>query len=365
MTRMKCFYAGEYGALMFTTDHGLTDICEGVGNGDSAVYPGGAPDTGFERDQVYYPEYRLNQTITHCDLHHNNLGYSGTMGNATHVIDNNFWDNATGLATDSFYAGGHPGYPQDSAVYENNRFWSNNFWVYGPKSDVTSATPVPAGTGLVIGGGNEDTIRNNYFWDNWRTGTMLITVPDVISCAGDVTSPKCIPTNPRATSNNNRTYDNIMGRTPDGKQAPNGVDFWWDEGASTVGNCWYKNVGPDGSEGSIKSDPPMPPVTGTSIPKFLPMDCSKSIGAGDAGKEQMEARCLVAIGSGDQDANLCDWFAQPVKPGTQAFAERQRREQLAMQQWVANPLSPERNCTLIGGMGGTLSCSPFLNRLGG
>ena len=30
--------------------------------------------------------------------------------------DNNFYDNTTGIATDSFYAGGHPGYPQDSAV---------------------------------------------------------------------------------------------------------------------------------------------------------------------------------------------------------------------------------------------------------
>jgi hypothetical protein len=365
MTRMKYFYAGEYGALMFASDHGLTDTCDGVGNGDSAVYPGGAADTGVLRDQSYYPDFRYNQAITHCDLHHNNLGYSGTMGNATHVYDNNFWGNTTGIATDSFYAGGHPGYPQDSALFENNRIWSNNFDVYGPKSDVKSATPVPIGTGMVIGGGDDDVFRNNQVWDNWRTGTMLITVPDPISCFGDPTTPHCIPTTIRSTSNDNRYYDNDMGRTPDGKQAPNGVDFWWDEGASTTGNCWYSNRGSDGSEASVKSDPPMPPVTGTSIPKFLPMDCSKSIGVGDLGKEQMEIRCLAAIGGGSQDGNLCDWFAEPAKPGTQAAALQQQREQALETQYAQNPLSPVRNCTLVGGLGGTLSCDPFLNRIGG
>src|SRR5690242_11147195 len=132
--RMKFFYAGEYGLLMFTSDHGLTENCEGVGNGDSAVYPGGAPDTGVLRDTRFYPEARLNQTITHCDLHHNNMATSGTMGNAVHYVEKNIYDNATGFVTDSFYADGHPGFPQDSTVYERNNVYSNNFNVYGPNS---------------------------------------------------------------------------------------------------------------------------------------------------------------------------------------------------------------------------------------
>jgi hypothetical protein len=363
MTRMKYFYAGEYGALMFTTDHGLTDTCEGVGNGDSAVYPGGAPDTGQLRDQHFYPTYRLNQTITHCDLHHNNLGYSGTMGNATHVVDNNWWDNATGIATDSFYAGGHPGFPQDSAVFENNRIFSNNFNVYGEKSDVKSATPVPIGVGILIGGGDDNIVRNNYIWDNWRRGTMLVAVPDAISCLGDPTTPHCIPTHVAQTSERNHYYNNVMGRTPDGKQAPNGVDFWWDEFPGNQGNCWYSNIGPDGSEASLKADPPMPPVSGTSIPKFLPMDCGTSIGVGDAAKQQMLTRCLVAIGGGVEDGDLCDWYAPPAKPGTQAFAQQQRHYKALSEQYAANPLSPEANCSLVGGIGGTLSCDPFKNRI--
>src|SRR5439155_711062 len=74
LDRDKFFYAGEYGALMFTSDHGLTENCEGVGNGDSAVYPGGAPETDDDpapnppdaRDTAFYPRARLNTKITRC-----------------------------------------------------------------------------------------------------------------------------------------------------------------------------------------------------------------------------------------------------------------------------------------------------------
>src|SRR3954466_11322219 len=178
---------------MFASDHGLTENCDAAGNGDSGVYPGGAADTGQMRDTRFYPEARLNQTITHCDSHHNNLGYSGTMGNATHVVENNFYDNTTGIATDSFFAGGHPGYPQSAAVYENNRIYSNNFNVYAPESDVKSSVPVPIGVGMLIGGGNDDTLKGNYIYDNWRRGTMLMSVPEAISCAPNNarTAPPC------------------------------------------------------------------------------------------------------------------------------------------------------------------------------
>jgi hypothetical protein len=363
MTRMKFFYAGEYGALMFTTDHGLTDTCEGAGNGDSAVYPGGAPDTGSQVDPRFYGSPRLNQTITHCDLYHNNLGYSGTMGNATHVIDNNFWGNATGLATDSFYAGGHPGFPQDSGVYENNRFWSNNFNIYATDSDVKSATPVPIGVGILIGGGNDDTIRGNWIWDNWRRGTMLVAVPDAISCLGDITTPHCVPEHVSQTSQGDHYYDNNMSRTPDGKPSPNGVDFWWDEFPGNQGDCWYSNRGADGREASLTSDPPMPPVTGVSIPKFLPMDCGSSVGVGDAVKEGMLMRCLAAVGSGTWDGDLCDWFAMPAKPGSAAALRQKERFAALSQGYAANPLSPEIHCTFSGGIHGSISCDPFKSRI--
>ena len=127
LSKFKVFYNKEYGTLTFTSDHGLTADCEGMGHGDSAVYPGAAPETA---EQTEEKARRANQEITRCDVHHNTLGYSGTMGNGTRVHHNNFYDNGTAVTTDSFFAGGHPGYPQDGAVFENNKIYSNNFNSY-------------------------------------------------------------------------------------------------------------------------------------------------------------------------------------------------------------------------------------------
>ena len=49
---------------------------------------------------------------------------------------------------------GHPGYPGDSALFEDNQIYSNNFNTYAPGSDVKPSFPFPVGTGLWIAGGN-------------------------------------------------------------------------------------------------------------------------------------------------------------------------------------------------------------------
>ena len=360
----KYMYAGEYGTLTFASDHGVTRTCEAKGNGDSGVYPGGAPDSsGSQRLDSFYPKARLNQLITHCDSHHNNLGYSGTMGNATHVVDNNFFDNTTGIATDSFYAGGHPGYPQNAAVYENNRIYSNNFNVYAPGSDVKSSVPVPIGVGMLIGGGNEDTLKGNYIYDNWRRGTMLMSVPDAISCAPntDGTAPPCTPGGAATTSNDNTYTKNVMSRTPDGKEMPNGVDFWWDEYASNTGNCWPDNKGQDGTPASVTSDPPRAPGDATA-PGYLPVkDCSSpaNSGAGDPQKEAVLGACAADFQNGTYDSTVCDWFSMPAKPegkGTNGAPPG-----LDVGAPHASGANYPSLCTLVSD---TLTCSPFQHRLG-
>ena len=365
MDRLKYFYAGEYGALMFASDHGLTQNCDGVGNGDSAVYPGGAADTGSLRDTKFYPEFRYNQTIRWCDMHHNNMATSGTMGNAVHIYENDIYDNASGLVTDSFYAGGHPGYPQDSTLYERNDVHSNNFNVYGKGSDVKSAVPVPIGVGIVIGGGDDNIIRDNHIYDNWRRGTMLIAVPDAVSCAptGEG-SPPCTPAGFATTSNRNRYYNNVMGRAPDGRVLPNGVDFWWDEFETNTGNCWYSNIGVDGKTSSITGDPPPPPVEGTSVPKFLPEDCNAptNVGTGSPTKEAVLIACVADFVGASEDSTVCDWFAPPAKPGSEAAARQKAQYDAAAQRAAASNPQVAPFCSLLGGPGGSLTCSPFRDR---
>jgi len=333
MSRVKFLYNKEYGGLMFASDHGLTTDCEGVGHGDSAIYPGGAPDTA---EQTTEPRRRVNNTITRCDIHHNTLGYSGTMGNGTRVVNNDFYDNSTAITTDSFYAGGHPGYPQDGARFENNRIYSNNFNSFVPESDVEPKVPVPVGVGIFIAGGNGNEIRGNRIWDNWRRGTMLINVPDSLS------DDKKTTTN--SVSHRNRYHDNVMGIAPNGDRLPNGVDFWWDEAPAQRDNCWFQN-------GDVTTDPPAP---------LTPSDCKNtSAGVTYGGKLSGELLpCAGSIAGDTYDASSCPWFRTPEKPassggggmGLPVSARASGAPQIAL---LAG------DCRLVGS---TLSCNGLLDR---
>ncbi|MFL5781741.1 MAG: right-handed parallel beta-helix repeat-containing protein [Thermoleophilaceae bacterium] len=332
--RLKFYYAGQYGELTFANDHGLVKNCEAIGNGDSGVYPGGAVDSGEQRP-ASWKKPRLNQAITKCDVHHNTLGYSGTMGNATHVYNNDFYDNSTAIATDSFYAGGHPGYPQDSAHFENNRIYSNNFNSYTPNSDVAPDVPVPVGTGILIAGGNNDVVAGNRIWDNWRRGTMLIAVPDAVSDKYD---------SAESTSHRNRYHDNVMGIAPGGKRMPNGVDFWWDQHPTNRNNCWYHNIGSKGTEASITSDPP---------PPMLPSNCQNvSTGATYAEKGPELGGCAASIEQDEYDANLCPWFRTPPKPGPNGGPAT-----LGTAAGAEAGQNLPKLCDMLPGQ--TLSCAPF------
>jgi hypothetical protein len=327
LTRFKVPYAGEYGLLTFVADHSLIENCDGWGAGDSALYPGSSADLG---EAVPPADRRYGTELRNCDMHHSALGFSGTDGNAVWVHNNEIYDNSMGFSTDVFTAPGHPGFPQDSDLLENNNFHSNNFNTYlppcpgaqkpgpnGPNqgcSDVVPTVPVPVGTGMFLAGGNANTIRNNRFYDNWRRGAMLFQVPDQFVCADPNNQVAgCDPTTTvPATSYRNRFYGNKMGVAPNGNQLPNGLDFWWDQGGISVdpslntANCWYDNTGVDGTAASVTGmpSPSAPP------PNNLPSDCNNSPSVG-GGAQALELLTCSTVPEGDPS---CPWFTTPPKP---------------------------------------------------
>jgi hypothetical protein len=321
LDKFKAFYSRLYGTLTFASDHGVQSNCEGVGHGDSALYPGGAPETGVQRPLG--TEARLNQELTLCDLHHNMAGVSGTDGNAVHTHDNNIYDNSIGLTTDVVTAAGHPGFPGDSMVIENNRFYSNNFNTYDPKSDVAPSFPFPVGTGMWIAGGNHHKVKNNYFYDNWRRGTMIFSVPDALVCGqanGGNEQAGCNQ-GKTSTSHYNQTFDNFMGIRPDGKSDINGTDFWWDQFGGARGNCWYRNVTPNGR--AITSSPaPLPDCADGTDP-------ASSLGTGNPANESELVSCVAAFETRNFDPNgPCPWIRSPSDPGD---GRRQARASAASQ----------------------------------
>lgn len=313
LEQFKTYYAGAYGVLTFVGDHGLVQDCEAAGNGDSGLYPGSGAPSLVNRNEEFYPEPRISQRFTRCDMHHNTGGFSGTNSSATRIDNNNFYDNALGYTTDVFTAAGHPGFPQQGNIVENNNFYDNNFNPFKPGSDVEPFIPAPVGTGLWLAGGNENTIRNNRFYDNWRRGVMVFAVPDATVC-GPVFSdgtpvPGCDPLKV-STSYDNRIHGNLMGVAPDGSTKPNGTDLWWDAFPGNTGNCWWDNTGPGGKKATTNGLP-LPSCLNGMIPAL-------SIGLGNPVAEAELVGCLAGFelesyphGS-DQ---VCSWAMTPTKPG--------------------------------------------------
>jgi hypothetical protein len=336
LDRFKTYWAGEYGVLTFVGDHGLMQNCDAAGSGDSGLYPGAGAKTNAGRDTSFYPTARYSQEIRSCDSHHNLAGYSGTDGSATHVDHNNFYDNALGFTTDVFTAAGHPGFPQQGDLIEYNNFYSNNFNPYLPGSQIQPAEPEPVGTGLWIAGGNDNVVRYNHFWDNWRRGTMLFAVPDVTVCGpvigSNIPVPGCNPLK-FSTSYRNRFYGNVMGVTPGGKVEPNGTDFWWDAFPTNTGNCWYDNKAAPGKK--VTTSPSLPSTCGLL-----------SIGLGSTNELELLV-CFVTVDTAGYDPTLCPWFTTPAKPGTSGATS-------GTAQLASDPVLMDELCALYGDVKTTL-----------
>jgi hypothetical protein len=297
--RMVARWNEEYGFLSFAADHGLYKDCEAYGNGDGGVYPGSSAETDGTRWSI---------EVTGCRAHHNLIGYSGTAGNDSYVHGNWFYENSTGITTDSF-AAGHPGQPEDGTRFEDNYIYSNNqdyykYWRDGTcekpqhergyeKGVVCPTFQVPIGTGILIAGGNENVVKDNWIYDNWRYGTMLFGVPATLRGEED-------PAKEFDTSHGNSYTGNFMGALLTGPGPRNGLDFWWD--GQGEGNCWSDNRAAPGR--ALTSDPPILPDCGD--PPFP--------GPAVSPKQALIASCAATDPRDPSTYDACEWYTQPSKP---------------------------------------------------
>ena len=227
--RVHSGYSKDYPYLTFANDHGLMKNCEAFGGGDGGIYPGGSAETPG----------RFSMEITGCRSYHNVLGYSGTQGNHVWVHDNEFFDNAVGLVSDS--ETDHPNYPQNNLVFERNLVHDNNFNPYLETSDVKATVfadfaYIPVGTGVFLLSGNENTVQSNQFWGNDRFGLWLGSGYGlVLAPTGPVTTGE--PFAPPWMSSKNRVLNNFF-NSPGG-DALNGIDIAWD--GLGEGSCFDEN----------------------------------------------------------------------------------------------------------------------------
>ena len=235
--------------LTFASDHGLYDHIEAFGNGDSGIYPGSGPEGHCKRYGI---------EIRNVNSHDNVLGYSGTAGNGTWTHNSRFHDNNAGISDDSF-ASGHPGMPQDCSKWTANEVYSNNenyftndrdaYCKNTPFEQRSEGDRVPAvpGAGRV----GLHLLRRQL---ERHPGQPRSTTTGARACGCSGCRPPSAARTTRRkqfdTSNGNRFIGNEMGVGADGRRAPNGVDFFWDE--QGIGNCWLGNRAPGGT---VTSDP--------------------------------------------------------------------------------------------------------------
>jgi hypothetical protein len=308
-------YNQDYGILTFTAVHGLYDHDIGYGNGDSGLYPGstekgcdpgedGTCDQGDpgSRSGCGEPSIEIRNSLSYG----NAVGYSGTAGNSTYLHDNKFFDNSTGLGTDSFVPG-HPGFPQECVHWVHNEIYSNNVNLYtADRQDYCTKTPFvdrprtyvcpqfqwPVGTGIAILGGNRNLIERNFIYDNWRYGAMTLYVPAAIRMDLD-------PAHQMDTGNGNQFISNYMGLDPAGNRRPNGLDFAWD--GAGQGNCWQDNT--SSGRGHTSDPASLPTCPGRSL--WLPPD------------PIFYARvspCALWDPKVSHFPPGCDWFTTPPRP---------------------------------------------------
>jgi parallel beta helix pectate lyase-like protein len=362
-------WSREYGVLSFASDHGIYENCEAYGNGDSGVYPGSGPNARHGMPDIYGHVYGIE--IRNCDSHDNLMGSSATAGNGTWYHNNSFHHNAAGSVTDALVSG-HPGMPPDFSKFSNNLYYSNNKNLFSngpiPPGEYTDDTQtgrdeyckqppdqrdlrvvcpsfmMPVGSGTVLAGTNSDIVEGNYYFDNWRLGTLLLYVPSTVRGEND-------PSRQNDTSSNNRQLGNCMGVRPpvlnpgqvnfstcSGTHDPNGSpDFWWDEeegadcpevgwdgvadqqpgpcvdASDSLGNCWAQ-TGTTPNKAFAGAQPSTDPLV---VPDCPGIDVARP---SNASKSGLLIPCVTWDPQANTDPPGCEtpagksWFDVPPEP---------------------------------------------------
>jgi hypothetical protein len=234
---------GENGFLTRAVDHGLYSGCSAYGNGDAGIAVESSADINAGQEHAVN---RYAVEVKGCRADHNLLGFSGPSANSVWAHDNVFTDNTAGVLLGSATPT-VSGKPQNHALFEKNVIATNNSDYYRYVRDGTCQKPyaergiengtvcpaagVPVGTGAITTGGNYDSWRGNWVYDNSYAGFVATWVPGFVRENNGLRAQV-------DTSHHDEYDQNSMGITKEGEHAPNGMDYWWD--GQGVGSCWQR-----------------------------------------------------------------------------------------------------------------------------
>ena len=179
------------------------------------------------------PQYTL---LKNDESYENTLGFSGTNSKYVRVIENAFFDNGAGVVASSLESLG--GAPNGWNVIERNDVFWNNRNPYLAGSGLSAAgglgelngeiLNIPTGVGIVLHGGDNDVVRGNHVFGNYKWGIASFSGPGETLIADPADEAKNV---------DNEVVENVMGRQG---ADPNGEFDIWNDGTGG-GNCWGAN----------------------------------------------------------------------------------------------------------------------------
>lgn len=286
----------------------------GYHQGDSAFYVGETPCNSknwTNHGVVPAPkpcQRKPKWTLLKNDRSYENvLGYSGTNSKYVKIVESAFYNNGAGIVPNTLDSEGFE--PNGWNVFERNDvFWNNyNYFLSASKFHTVSGglgqlagatVNYPTGVGIVLYGGDENIVRDNNVFGNYKWGIASFSGPGEVFVANVGDDAKNI---------NNEIVENTMGR--EGAD-PNGeYDFWND--ATGAGNCWGGNspaasfAPGNGSTplGTIYPACPQPKVL-TDQAKSLNISAGLQINLGD---ESDPKTILGYAGSTPAQNQQCTW----------------------------------------------------------
>jgi hypothetical protein len=152
---------GDYGIYAFGSTHGQFDH----------DYGEGSPDAGFYIGQCT----KCDAVITDSLSEWNGIGYSGTNAGGNLLIIKSTWrDNRVGIVPNSGTEELHP--PQRDATIVGNTVYDNN----NAQTAAISIAQLAVGNGILLAGGNDDTVQRNLVYGHDLTGIGAIPLPEKV-----------------------------------------------------------------------------------------------------------------------------------------------------------------------------------------
>jgi hypothetical protein len=160
-------WGGTYGLYAFNSYGGVMSDDVGAWNNDAGFYIGQTP-----------PQTKPTRSIArNLKAYGNVIGWSGTNMRYVTITKSQFWNNGTGIVpntedTEKFAP------PSDNVISGNDVFWNNfDYYLGSPfKREKTQlgGFAYPVGVGVLLYGGQNNTVTNNNVYGNWLTGIAAV-----------------------------------------------------------------------------------------------------------------------------------------------------------------------------------------------